>query len=507
MSVQTDHRLVAGDEVLHLSETLRDDWAASRLTRTAYAAGLVLDGQFPHELVRRVGPDAVEHLLHEDAPARAIDQWDVQPTPTGFVVEYGDRTVGEPSYASVGVMVATVADGRISRLVVTCAGAWDGDTETRILAARDGGPTASDTPTGSDADAEAEAGALAERVFDQAIGSLEIGTLWLGTRLGLYEATADGTTFPQLAERTGIAPRYAQEWLEQQAIAGYVHVDDPAAPAEDRTFRLTPAQRLVLADPESPAYVGPLPLLCVGILAAGEQVREAFLSGGGVPFGAYGDDVRVGQAAFNRGDFLTNLTGSWLEAMPEVAALLARPGARAADLGCGAGWSSVALAQAFPDLTVIGVDSDEASILDARRNAAEAGVADRVEFEVASADDALDPDSVDVAFFLECLHDMGHPVEALASVRGALRPGARVVVMDEQAAETFAPDGSPLERIYGAASVLHCLPVGMSEPGSAGTGALFRPATLRTYAAEAGYRDVVLPAIEHDFMRFYVLEP
>lgn len=505
MSVQTDHRPTETDQAASLSATLRDDWAASRLTPSAYAAGLVLDGQFPDQLVRRVGVDDVERLLRDDAPGRAIDQWDTQPTPSGFVVEYGDRTLAEPSLASVGVIIATVDAGRISRLVVTCSGAWDSETEARILADRDGASV--ETPRSGVDDVEAAAGALAERVFDQAIGALEIGTMWLGIRLGLYEATADGTTFPELATRTGVAPRYAQEWLEQQAIAGLVHVDDAAAAAEERTYRLTPAQRMVLAEPEGPAYVGPLPLLCAGILATGEQVRAAFLSGGGVPFGAYGDDVREGQAAFNRGDFLTNLTGPWLEAMPEVADLLARPGARALDLGCGAGWSSVVLAQAFPGLTVLGIDSDEASILDARRNAAEAGVADRVEFEVASADDALAPDSVDVAFFLECLHDMGRPVDALGAVRAALRPGGRVVVMDEQAAETFAPDGSPLERIYGAASVLHCLPVGMSEHDSAGTGALFRPATMRAYAAEAGYRDVVLPEIEHDFMRFYLLEP
>ena len=181
--------------------------------------------------------------------------------------------------------------------------------------------------------------------------------------------------------------------------------------------------------------------------------------------------------------------------------------ARALDLGCGTGWSSVALAQAFPSLTVLGVDSDEASVLDARRNATEAGVGDRVDFEVASAAAALRPDSVDVGFFLECLHDMGHPVEALAAVRSALRPGGRVVVMDELAAEEFGPDGSPTERLYGAASILHCLPVGMSEAGSAGTGALFRPATMRAYAAEAGYADVEVLPIEHDFMRFYLLRP
>ncbi len=356
-------------------------------------------------------------------------------------------------------------------------------------------------------DVMTEAGALAERVFVQTLEAFELGTVWLGVKLGLYEAMGDGVRYPDLAERAGVHPRYTREWLEQQAIAGLVTVDDASAAPDERCYRLTEAQRLVFADPTGPAYVGPLPLLGVGIMSASDDVLAAWRSGTGVPFGAYGDDVRIGQALFNKADFLTNLTGPWLDAMPEVAALLARPGARAVDLGCGAGWSSVALAQAFGELSVLGVDSDEASVLDARRNSADAGVSDRVDFEVAAAQDSLEPGSADVAFFLECLHDLGHPVAALAAVRAALRPGGRVVVMDEQAEAEFAPEGTPFERLLGAASVLHCLPVGMSEPGASGTGAMFRPATMRAYADAAGYSGVEVLPIEHDFMRFYVLTP
>jgi 2-polyprenyl-3-methyl-5-hydroxy-6-metoxy-1,4-benzoquinol methylase len=155
-------------------------------------------------------------------------------------------------------------------------------------------------------------------------------------------------------------------------------------------------------------------------------------------------------------------------------------------------------------MTVDGIDSDEASIMDARRNADEAGLSDRVRFEVRNADATLQPASYEVAFFFEALHDMAHPVEALAAVRSALRPGGVLVVMDEKADEEFAPNGSPIERLLAAASVLHCLPVGRSEPGSAATGALFRPATMRRYAAEAGFTSLQVAPIEHDVFRFYV---
>ena len=297
-----------------------------------------------------------------------------------------------------------------------------------------------------------------------------------------------------------------QEWLEQQAIAGLVSVIDAPDPGL-RRFHLSPSQRLALLDEDSPVYAGAMALLGGGCGAVLPRVLEAWRVGDGVSFGEYGDDVRVGQGMFNRGGFLGQLVQEWLPAVPVVDQLLRQDGARALDLGCGVGWSGIALASAYPGLTVLGVDSDEASIMDARTNAAEAGLTDRARFEVQQADAPKLPSSYDVGFFFESLHDMGRPVEALASVRQALRPGGVVLVMDEKAEETFAANGSPFERFLGAASVLHCLPVGMSEPDSAGTGALFRPGILRRYATEAGFSNVEVAPIEHDMMRFYVLTP
>jgi ubiquinone/menaquinone biosynthesis C-methylase UbiE len=208
---------------------------------------------------------------------------------------------------------------------------------------------------------------------------------------------------------------------------------------------------------------------------------------------------------FNRGAFLEQLAQEWVPAIPDVAALLGREGASVVDLGCGVGWSSIALATAFPDLLVLGIDNDDASIMDARANAATAGLATRVRFEVSDADADLGEGCHDVVFFFEALHDMAHPIEALSAARRALRPGGKVVVMDERAEEAFAPGGSEIERLLAASSVLHCLPVGRSQEGSAGTGALFRPDMMRDYAARAGFGQVEVAPIEHDLFRFYVL--
>jgi SAM-dependent methyltransferase len=356
-------------------------------------------------------------------------------------------------------------------------------------------------------DAGPEAGEeLMGRLFEALLGSLELATVHLGSELGLYAVLDVARTPAELASHAGIETRYAREWLEQQAISGLVDVA-AEGDAESRRYVINKGQHAVLRDSESPLYAASMALLLGGVAAALPRLPDAYRNGNGISFGEYGDDVRIGQGLFNRGAFLGQLAEEWVPAMPEVAQLLARSNAAAVDLGCGVGWSSIALVQAFPGLTVLGVDNDDASVMDARANAAEAGLADRVRFEVGDADAGLDEATYDVAFFFEALHDMAHPVEALTAARRALRPGGRVLVMDERAEEQFAPGGSEIERLLAASSVLHCLPVGMSQPGSAATGALFRPDTMRRYAVDAGYAGVEVAPIEHDLFRFYVLTP
>ena len=201
---------------------------------------------------------------------------------------------------------------------------------------------------------------------------------------------------------------------------------------DTRVYGLDPEQAASFGDPDSPAYAGSMALVMGGVGQVLPRLPEVYRTGSGIPFGGYGDDVRLGQALFNRGGFLGQLTQEWVPALPGVAALLSRPGARALDLGCGVGWSSIALAAAYPGLEVLGIDSDDASVMDARANAEAHGVADRVRFEVADADTPLAEAAYDVAFYFEALHDMAHPVESLAAVRSALRPGGVVVVVDER---------------------------------------------------------------------------
>jgi len=355
--------------------------------------------------------------------------------------------------------------------------------------------------------ADEAAGALAERMFGGVIATMEVLTVHLGWRFGFYERLRTPHTAGELAAATGILPRYVREWCEQQATAGFLDVDDPAAAPDERQFVLPPGHALALLDQDHPAYIGSVAALAGGFGVSFAAVLDAYRDGTGLSFGGYGDEVRIGQGLLNRAGFLGQLAETWAPGLPGVAELLGRPGAVALDLGCGVGWSTIALARAFPDLTAVGIDSDEASIMDARRNAAGSDLAGRVRFEVARSDSPAAPGSADVVCFFEALHDMAHPVAALASARAALRPGGRVVVLDENVLDAFTPNGPEVERLMYASSVLHCLPVGLSEPDSAGTGTMMRPDVLQRYAAAAGFTSVDEADVTDGAFRCWVLTP
>jgi hypothetical protein len=258
--------------------------------------------------------------------------------------------------------------------------------------------------------------ALVERLFGAAIDTLEIASVHVGGRLGFYRALADGgdATPAELAARTGTAERYVREWLEQQAVAGFLRVDDPKAEPNERRVRLPTAHRPVFADEEDLNYLTPLATLAIGVLGPIEALLEAYRTGGGVPYEAYGADTREGIGALNRPQFV-NLVADWLGWIPEVdARLRAQPPARVADLACGTAWSSIAIARAYPAATVDAIDLDAESIETARRNIATAGLAERVRAAVRDASDIELVGRYDLVTIFEALHDMNRPASPFA---------------------------------------------------------------------------------------------
>ncbi|MBW3575903.1 MAG: class I SAM-dependent methyltransferase [Actinobacteria bacterium] len=360
------------------------------------------------------------------------------------------------------------------------------------------------TVEASTTDLDQQLEAFAESFFGAALGAAELSVAWLGRSLGLYTALrgAAGLTVAELAERAGVDQRYAQEWLEHQAVARVLSVDDPAAPATERRYRLPEAHAIALLDEEHPAYVGGLLEIPPVIARSLQLVHDAIRTGAGVPFASYG--LHDMQAGFTRPMFANAFAAEWLPALPEVHRRLeAGEALRIADFGCGEGWAGIYLAEAYPSVRVDGYDLDDASIAAAREHASARGVADRVQFDLR---DLRQPDPgtrYDLVFTCEVIHDLADPVGALATMRRATDGGGTVLVIDEKAAESFEPSGDPIERLLYGFSILHCLPVGRDAESSAATGTVMRPDVFRRYAQEAGFSDVEVLPIEHPFFRFY----
>ena len=348
------------------------------------------------------------------------------------------------------------------------------------------------------------ADALVERLFGATLGALELFSVYLGVELGLYRTLErHGALTPdELADRAGIAPRYAHEWLEQQAVAGFLEVVD----APSRRCALAGEHARVLCHEDDPAHIAPFAHMLAGIGGVLPRVAEAYRTGGGVPYEAYGVEFRHGQGHINRPAFTNELPGEWLEAMPDVVVRLRESGARVADVGCGQGWSSIAVARAFPLAHVDGFDADPASIADSRRHAGEAGVDDRVRFIEADAA-TLSGGPYDLVMILETLHDLPRPVDALRAARAATAPGGAVLVVDERVAEYFTAPGDEVERTMYGWSVTHCLPTQMVDQPSAALGTVIRSDTVRECAFEAGYAGVDVLGVENDFFRLYRLHP
>jgi 2-polyprenyl-3-methyl-5-hydroxy-6-metoxy-1,4-benzoquinol methylase len=414
---------------------------------------------------------------------------------------------GPPARAGVSCLTASGAASTLGR-----------SQFTRWRRSGRRGISTSTTPTTTDT---SRRDAVVEQLFVGAIGALEMLHVYVGDRLGLYAVLAQrpDATPGELAQGAGIAERYAREWLEQQAVAGLLDVVSDDADADDadrdetdpgtRRYRLPPEVAEVMTDAESLNYLAPLAPLVASLARTVPAVLEAFRTGGGVPYAAYGEDLRSGIARLNRPMFLHQLAREWIPAMPDIEARLRAgdPPARVADLGCGSGWSSIALSRAYPAARIDGLDLDESSVADARRNADRAGAADRVRFDCRDAGDPALAGRYDLAMFFETLHDMADPVSALRAARALLVPGGAVLIGDEKVAEIFTAPGDELERFMYGWSALHCLPVGLTEPESVETGTVIRPGTVRRFAQDAGFSAVTVLPIEHDFWRFYRLDP
>jgi 2-polyprenyl-3-methyl-5-hydroxy-6-metoxy-1,4-benzoquinol methylase len=306
------------------------------------------------------------------------------------------------------------------------------------------------------------------------------GLTVIGNRLGLYASLADGRATPeQFAERTGYHLRYLTEWLRNQAAGGYISYD-----ATTGEFFLTDEQAFCLADPNGPNFAAVF-LAVLGYLRAEPMITEAFRTGAGVGWHEHHEDVFIGVDKFYRPGYVAELVPNWIPALDGVEAKLAA-GARIADLGCGLGSTSVLLAEAFPTSVVVGSDYHADSIELARKKAAEAGVTERVSFEVATAQTFSGSD-YDLVTTFDALHDMGDPVGAARRVREALAPDGTWLLVEPNASDVFEENLNPVGRLYYAGSAFLCVPNALSQPGGYALGAQAGEAAIREVASKAGF--------------------
>jgi ubiquinone/menaquinone biosynthesis C-methylase UbiE len=307
------------------------------------------------------------------------------------------------------------------------------------------------------------------------------GNVVIGHELGLYRALApEPATAGELAERTNTNPRYVAEWLRGQAAGGYVEYDADA----DR-YSMTEEQAFALTNPDGGIYAPGAFVLALGTLRAVPRITEAFRSGTGMGWHEHDPDVFVGCEQFFRPGYIANLIPSWIPALDGVADKL-QSGGTVIDIGCGLGASTILLAQEFPNSVFTGSDYHDQSIELARKRAGDAGVADRVSFEVASAS-SFSGSGYDLAATFDCLHDMGDPLAAARHIRQALKPNGTWLVVEPFAADDAAGNMNPVGRVYYNFSSLLCVPNAMSQPGGYSLGAQAGQAAIRQLVTEAGF--------------------
>ena len=327
---------------------------------------------------------------------------------------------------------------------------------------------------------EAKVEQFVGKVLGELGATLNAALVVIGDKLGLYRAMAGAgeLTPSELADRTGTSERYVREWLNAQAAGGYVTYSDGR-------YSLPPEHAVALADEDSPAFMPGAFQLMTATVRDEPRITEAFRSGVGVGWHEHNEGVFEGCERFFRPGYKANLVQSWIPALEGVEEKL-RAGARVADSGCGHGASTLIMAEAFPASTFTGFDYHEGSIAQARERAQQAGLADRVSFEVAASDE-YPGEGYDLVATFDCLHDMGDPIGAAEHVLETLADDGTWLLVEPFAGDSVEENLNPVGRVYYAASTLLCTPASLSQDVGLALGAQAGEARLRDVVTAAGF--------------------
>jgi SAM-dependent methyltransferase len=332
---------------------------------------------------------------------------------------------------------------------------------------------------------EAKLHAFIGKMLGDLGGAMSVPTVRIGLRLGLFEmlGQAPATAAELTARAGGLHERYVREWALAQAANGYVDFD-----AATQRFSLSPEQAMVFVNPDSPVYLAGAFEMVAAMIEAEPKVEECFRHGTGVRWGDHAGCLFCATGQFFRPGYVNNIVQAWIPALDGVEARLRR-GAKVADVGCGVGFSTLLMAQAYPESEFTGYDFHAPSIEEARRHAAAHGLGDRVRFEVAAAKEIADG-GFDLVTMYDCLHDMGDPRGCAAHMRGILAPGGTWMIVEPIAGDSPEQNFNPVGRLYYNASTMICVPTSLDQEVGEGLGAQAGEARLTQIVREAGFERV-----------------
>ena len=323
---------------------------------------------------------------------------------------------------------------------------------------------------------------------------------YIGDHLGLFKLLSKEKSLSssKLAEKAELNERYVREWLKAMVAAEYLDYD----PKPD-TYSMSPEQAYVLANEDSPMFVGGGFQFSVPTLYNIPRILDAFRFGGGIPYDEIGDRVPCAIERFFRPGYVNHLTQEWLPSVPGLIPKL-EAGAKVADVGCGRGQSTAVMAKSYPNSEFIGIDYDKNSIAAAMKLCSDQGLKN-VTFLQAAADQLSYENAFDLICVFDCIHDMVNPIATLACIRKALKEKGRIIWSEPNASDNPLENRNPVGKIFQSISPLHCMTVSLAHKG-AGLGTVIGEKGARSLAEEAGFKGFKKLKIDNPFNQFFLLE-
>lgn len=336
-----------------------------------------------------------------------------------------------------------------------------------------------------------------DHVFRDMAGAMSAGMAFVGTRTGLFRAMQGkgAMSAAEVTKASGLQPRYVEEWLKGMASAGYVQYNP-----SDSTYELSDEYAYFLASDGTDHFVGGMWEMVPALMKVAPKVADAFAKGGGVRFEEFGHDCVEALDLINRGQYEARFTDYWLSALPQVVERL-RAGGRVLDVGCGSGRVCIALKKAFPQAEVVGIDPDAESIRRAR-----AAAPQDIRFEAKTTRELERGEGFDLITICDCIHDLAEPVATLEQIRGLLKPGGTLFIIEPRAADRVEDNANPVATMFYGFSIFHCMTQSLAR-GGPGLGTCLGPAGTERLAREAGFTQFKRLDLKSQTNLFYSANP